>query len=114
MQGVQILNEFVHEGAIINPWFRISLSCGIGAMIGVFLLFMFYEKLIKIRNCAVIILISAVLFSAGVGLFAPREMTPRYQVVIGDEVGFNDFINKYKIIERDGLIYTVEELNYNE
>ena len=114
MQGIQILNEFVHEGAVINPWFGISLGCCISAMIGIFFLFMFYENLIKIRKYIVIILIGVILFSAGVELFAPREMIPRYQVIIGDEVRFNDFVNKYKIIEQDGLIYTVEELNYNE
>lgn len=41
-------------------------------------------------------------------------MIPRYQVIIDDEVKFNDFVNKYKIIKQDGLIYTVEELNYNK
>jgi hypothetical protein len=68
----------------------------------------------KIRNCAITILISIVLFGAGVNVFAPREMIPRYQVIIDDEVKFNDFVNKYKIIKQEGLIYTVEELNYNK
>ena len=63
----------------------------------------------KIRSCAITILISMVLFSAGVAVFAPREMIPRYQVIIDDGVEFNEFTNKYKIIKQDGLIYTVEE-----
>jgi hypothetical protein len=114
MQGVQILNEFMHEGAVAMPWFGISLGCCITGMVGAFLLFMFYEIPRKIRSCAVAILIGIVLFGAGVGAFAPREVIPRYQVIIDDEVEFNDFISKYKIIKQEGLIYTVEELNYNE
>ena len=27
MQGVQILNEFMYEGAVVAPWFGIGLSC---------------------------------------------------------------------------------------
>ena len=109
MQGVQILNEFVHEGAIVAPWFEIGLSCGIGGIIGAFLFSMFNEIPRVIRSCAITILISVALFGAGVAVFAPREMIPRYQVIIDDGVEFNEFTNKYKIIKQDGLIYTVEE-----
>lgn len=33
----------------------------------------------------------------------------KYQVVISDEVKFNEFNKKYEIIEQDGSIYTVQE-----
>ena len=33
----------------------------------------------------------------------------QYQVTISDNVNFNEFNNKYKIISQDGKIYTVEE-----
>lgn len=114
MQGVQILNEFMYEGAVVAPWFGIGLSCCIGGAIGAFLFSIFDKIPRKIRSCAITILISIILFGIGVCAFAPREMTPRYQVIIDDGVKFNDFVNKYKIIKQDGLIYTVEELNYNE
>jgi ABC-type uncharacterized transport system permease subunit len=113
MQGVQILNEFMYEGAVIAPWFGIGLGCGIGGLIGAFLFSIFDKISRKIRSCAIIILISMVLFSAGVAAFAPREMIPRYQVIIDDEVEFNEFTSKYKIIKQDGLIYTVEERECN-
>ena len=109
MQGVQILNEFVHEGAIVAPWFGIGLSCWISGVVGAFLFSMVNVIPKKIRSCAIIILISVALFGAGVAVFAPREMIPRYQVIIDDGVEFNEFTNKYKIIKQDGLIYTVEE-----
>ena len=109
MQGVQILNEFMYEGAVSAPWFGISLSCSIGGMIGAFLLSMVNIIPRKTRSCAIIILVSVALFVAGVAAFAPREMIPRYQVVIDDGVKFNEFTSKYKIIKQDGCIYTVEE-----
>ena len=109
MQGVQILNEFMYEGAVVAPWFGIGLSCSIGGIIGAFLFATFDKIPRKIRSCAITILISVALFGAGVSVFAPREMITRYQVVIDDGVEFNDFINKYKIVKQDGLIYTVEE-----
>lgn len=109
MQGVQILNEFMHEGDVVAPWFGIGLSCCIGGMIGAFLFSMVNVILKKIRSCAIIILISVALFGAGVAAFAPREMIPRYQVIIDDGVKFNEFTSKYKIIKQDGCIYTVEE-----
>lgn len=113
MQGVQILNEFTYEGAVVAPWFGIGLSCSIGGIIGAFLFAMFDKIPRKIRSCAITILISIALFGAGIGVFAPREMISRYQVVIDDGVEFNDFVNKYKIIKQDGLIYTVEERECN-
>lgn len=114
MQGVHILNEFVYKGAVAMPWLGIGLGCCIGGVIGVFV-FSWVDKIPrKIRNCAITILIGIVLFGAGVNIFAPREMIPRYQVIVDDGVEFNEFTSKYKIIKQDGLIYTVEELNYNK
>ena len=82
-------------------------------MIGTFFFCIFDKIPRKIRSCAITILISIILFGIGVCAFAPREMVPRYQVIINDEVRFNDFINKYKIVKQDGLIYTVEERECN-
>lgn len=109
MQGVQILNEFMYEGAVAAPWFGIGLSCWTGGIVGAFLFAMVNTIPKKNINCVITILIIIAFFGAGVSVFAPREMIPRYQVIIDDGVEFNDFINKYKIVKQDGLIYTVEE-----
>ena len=42
-------------------------------------------------------------------VWAPREQIPRYQVIVSDEVNFNNFNDYYKIIKQEGLIYTVEK-----
>lgn len=35
----------------------------------------------------------------------------QYQVVVSDEVEFNEFMEKYEILEQNGDIYTVQERN---
>lgn len=106
MQGVQILNEFMYEGAVVMSWSVIGISCCSVGLMGLMLSLVFRKK---IATC--IFIFSIILFVSGWGIciFAPRELTPRYQVIIEDDVNFNDFVNKYKIIEQNGLIYTVEE-----
>jgi hypothetical protein len=109
MQGVQILNEFVYEGAVAMPWFGISLGCSIGGMVGA-VIFSSITKIPKKIQCYISVMMLCIFgFGTGVCAFAPREMTPRYQVILDDGVEFNEFTSKYKIIKQDGLIYTVEE-----
>ena len=38
MQGVQILNEFMHEGATVEPWGIIGLGCSIIGLVGLMFL----------------------------------------------------------------------------
>ena len=109
MQGVQILNEFVHEGEVIAPWFGISLGCCVCGAVGVMISLALTKIPKKILYCIVITMLCVWVFGLGIGTFAPRETTPRYQVIIDDEAKFNEFTNKYEIIEQNGLIYTVEE-----
>lgn len=35
----------------------------------------------------------------------------QYQVVVSDEVKFNNFMEKYEILEQNGNIYTIQERN---
>ena len=104
MQGVQILNEFMHEGATIEPWGIIGLGCSIIGLVGL----MFLPKG-RLGNWFFALGVALFLFAIGVCVFAPRELTPRYQVIVEDDVNFNEFLDKYKIIDQNGLIYTVEE-----
>lgn len=38
-----------------------------------------------------------------------QDTIPTYKVIISDEVSMNDFMNRYKILEQEGKIYTVKE-----
>lgn len=110
MEGVTILNEFIYEGAVLQPWFTIGISCCIGGgLVCLFFSYFIGEILGKWDKYATVIAALMCLFGISIGAWAPREQTPRYQVIISDEVNFNDFNDCYKIIEQEGLIYTVEE-----
>ena len=39
----------------------------------------------------------------------PTEYETQYKVVVSDEVSMNEFMEKYKIIDQEGKIYTVRE-----
>lgn len=113
MQGVQILNKFMCEGAVVTPWCEISLICSIGGIVGACII-SFITKIPKKIRCYILVIMFCIFgFGIGVGRFAPREMTTRYQVITDDGVGFNEFTSKYKIIKQNGLIYTVEERECN-
>lgn len=104
MQGVQILNEFIHEGAVVEPWGIIGLGCSIIGLVGIT-----FSPKERLDNWLFALGVALFLSGMGVGVFAPRELTPRYQVIVKDDVNFNEFLDKYKIIDQNGLIYTVEE-----
>lgn len=46
---------------------------------------------------------------AGSGERIPTEYATEYKVAISDEVLFNEFVEKYKIVDQEGKIYTVRE-----
>lgn len=109
MEGVTVLNEFIYEGVVLQPWLAISISCSIGG-IACLVFSSFMDKFLGkwYKDIAVIAML-IFLFGMCIGAWAPREQTPRYQVIISDEVNFNNFNDCYKIIKQEGLIYTVEE-----
>jgi hypothetical protein len=114
MQGVQILNQTVHEGSVLSPWFEIGLGlCFIG-MIGAFATAMFANPKRTLTYAIFLgVFLTLLCSSFVIGSFSPREEITRYCVIVGDDVNFNEFMDKYKIIEQDGLIYTVEERECN-
>ena len=114
MQGVQILNQTVYEDSVLSPWFEIGLGlCFIG-MLGALIT----AILANLKNPLVYVIFLGIfltLFCSSfvIGSLSPREEIIRYCVIVSDEVNFNEFMDKYKIIDQDGLIYTVEERECN-
>lgn len=116
MDGVTILNMFVEELAVVQPWMTIGLSLSIGGVIGLVvcaIITIAYEDYtwtgIVVTSCAI-----CVLTGIAIGMFAPRETENRYQVIIDDSVSFNEFQEHYKILEVNGKIYTVKVLTNEE
>lgn len=110
MEGITILNQTLHEGAIVDPLFMIGLTLvGAALLLGIVGAFM---SSCKIKIIPYIFLgISLTFFAIGmaIGVFGPREQITRYQVLIDDSVSFIEFNDRYEIINQDGAIYTIQE-----
>lgn len=96
----------MYEGAVVMPWSVIGISCCSVGLMAIVFSPVFRGK---IGACIFIFLLTLLVFGFGICIFAPKELTPRYQVIVEDDVSFNEFLDKYKIIDQNGLIYTVEE-----
>lgn len=53
------------------------------------------------------------IFSCAEGIYSMLTKEYTYKVTISDEVNFVEFNNKYEIIDKDGLIYTIKEKENN-
>lgn len=112
MEGVEILSvgeEIICSGFNWGTAAIVFIVCGI------------IETLIYIaarendKRCAVFLLIINLVFASLIGFITPPQVgsIPTYKVIIEDTVNFNEFTEKYDIIEQDGKIYTVKEREEN-
>ena len=113
MAGVEILSteQMVSETAFgwtafwitFGIIFIISLSLAIAAI---------RDKCISIGVGFIVIgLIAASLLGASIGKIAEKPIAykTQYKVTISDEAKMSEFSEKYKVIDQEGKIYTVEE-----
>lgn len=112
MDGVTILNTFVEELEVAQPWLTIGLICTFGGIIGC----VFFGIIGGINESVFAMIMSVicgvcVIIGILIGGFAPQETETRYQVIVDDSVNFNEFQEYYEIIEVDGKIYTVRLLD---
>ena len=108
MEGVRILCE-------ISP-----MSGGIWGAIGLFVaiviasLFIVIfisdkgERVVPILVSLIPVVVSIILF------FVKYTSQPQYEAIIDDNVKISEFEEKYKIIERRGDIYVIEEIESND
>lgn len=115
MAGVEILatEKVVSEYGQCFSW---DLFWGMFLTALVFCIFISILYLVaghvEIGLCLIIIgVIVSVLFSYIAANFAqePIAYKNQYKVTISDEVGMNEFNKRYKVIDQEGKIYTVEE-----
>ena len=110
MEGITILNQTLHEGAIVDPLFGIGL-----ALVGAALLLCFTGAFMGACGIKIIpyiflgISLTFLVIGMAIGIFGPREEITRYQVLIDDSVSFIEFNDRYEIINQDGAIYTIQE-----
>lgn len=110
MEGITILNQTRYEGTIIEPYFTIGL---VSLAVGIALLFCSIAINGKVWKWMSISTTSLAVFGMSlcliIGIFAPREQITRYQVLIDDDTSLLEFNEHYKIVDQEGLIYTIEE-----
>lgn len=110
MEGITILNQTLHEGAIVGPLFMIGLT-----LVGAALILGFVGAFISLSKIKIIpyiflgISLTFLAIGTAIGIFGPREEITRYQVLIDDSVSFIEFNDRYEIINQDGAIYTIQE-----
>ena len=111
MKGITILNEFIYTGEILAPWFGIGIIAFIIGLFGLIFCPAFIKPRQHQRLLTVLITSFAIslFFGIFIAAFAPRKEETRYQVIIDDSVNFNEFSERYEIIDQEGLIYTITE-----
>ena len=103
MEGVRILNEI--SPMSVGIWVSIGLFVAIG-ILSLFVGISVFDKGQKF----VPILVSIIPFVIAIFLFFTTYTKPmRYEAIIDDNVKISEFEEKYKIIEKRGDIYVIEE-----
>ena len=107
MEGVRILNE-------ISP---MSVSFGVLLVLFVFGIWSLFVSISIFDKGERIgpILVSLIPFVIAIFLFFTEYTSPmRYEAIIDDNVKISEFEKKYKIIEKRGDIYVIEEIKSND
>lgn len=107
MEGVRILNEISPISVSIGVLLILFVS-GIASLLSVFIIFDKGERVGPILISLIPIVISIILF------FVEYTSPIQYEATIDDNVKISEFEEKYKIIEKRGDIYVIEEIENND
>ena len=110
MTGVEILNTIYEYESLISPGVAFCglLVCLIIAIIGALTIYRDTAQRILIVLFAIASVCSAVCFIGSL-IKTDKISDTKYQVVVSEDVNFEDFMDKYEILDQDGEIYTVRE-----
>ena len=107
MEGVRILNEISPISVSIGVLSVLSVF-GIAALFSAIIIFDKGKRVVPILVSLIPVVISVIIF------FAEYTSPMRYEATIDDNVKISEFEEKYKIIERRGDIYVIEESESND
>jgi hypothetical protein len=116
MEGIQIVNQYTVPDITIFSWESLWITFAI-CMIGVAVISVFPvlngDMRIKdaIKFALAVGLIVGIFFGTLAG-FVNQEVvsyTTEYEIIISEDVSFNDVSEKYEFIDRRGDIYIVRE-----
>jgi hypothetical protein len=109
MNGVEILSSETIYNTILPEYFiAIGLIVGLAFVAAMTACFA-GDRIIAGLICIVLALGSGIVGSLG-GTYSKTDISHiEYKVIIDDSVSMNEFLDKYKIIDQEGKIYTVKE-----
>lgn len=107
MEGVRILNEISPISVNIGVLLILFVS-GIWSLFVVISIFDKGHRVVPILVSLIPVVVSIILF------FLQYTSPMRYEAIIDDSVKISEFEEKYKIIERRGDIYVIEEIEGND
>ena len=109
IEGIEILSQTPVYNTYIPEWFSIFVFLGPVFFITFLALAIIREKIIYFLLSLVCIISAAVLpYLALTG--NPNDINYiEYKVYIEDNVSYNDFMEKYEILDQEGKIYTIKE-----
>lgn len=108
MDGITILNTYVSNNYPLFTLF--SYALGIVSIIVCIMIIVVSVQNDECHPFILFIALSVGLFFLRCGYASHRlpDQT-KYQITVDDSVSFNDFMERYEIINQDGKIYTVIE-----
>ena len=110
MNGVEILSsETIYNTILPEYWLGIGL--GLGFIFIIVMAFCFAnDHIILGFTCIALALGSGIIGSLGGTLSTTDINHIEYKVTIDDSVSMNEFLGKYEILDQEGKIYTVKEI----
>ena len=110
MEGVEILNIIHTYSRLVHPDWVIALGI---AIIIISIIGICTVNHPTIQNI-LLTMVTIAIVGFGICLVCASIKTnkivdTKYQVIVSDDVNFNEFQEKYEIIEQNGKIYTVRE-----
>lgn len=113
MEGVTILAE--SSGMPLGlRIFLIALTVAFYAVFVIMVVFAFKDSDTSWVYVGAPSLIIAICLTIMISSAFYKDSHKTYKVIIDDNISFNDFIEKYEIVDQDGQIYEVRERNGNE
>lgn len=115
MTGVTILGSEIVM--ITNPLFKTFALIGLSLLfLALILGFIFRNENYGIFMMLIPAAIGTIIAFGGMGWASINKVEDyvKYDVLVSEDVNFQEFYNKYEILEAKGQVYTVKEIEIND
>lgn len=109
IDGITILSESVYRGCDSDLYFGFAIASLCFAIVAIKI---FEEDEYGEHPGILPAFVFLFITSIAISYISYRQTmyeAPEYKVTISDDVGFNEFNKKYKVVEQEGEIYTIRE-----